>query len=75
MPATFPEDLTMTAIDTTLRATGFAFSARLTRGIETLADRLSDARKRRATRIALDQLTDSQLTDIGLTRADVFSRF
>lgn len=65
----------MTAIDTTLRATGFAFVPRLTRAIETLWARGAAAYKRRATRIALDKLTDRELDDIGLTRSDVYARF
>lgn len=65
----------MTAIDTTLRATGFAVAPRFTRFIETLAGRAAEARKRRATRVALERLSDRELNDIGLTRADIYARF
>lgn len=65
----------MTAIDTTLRATGYAFAPRITRLIEAIAERRAEARKIRATRIALEKLSDRELNDIGLTRADIYSRF
>lgn len=65
----------MTAIDTTLRATGYAFAPRITRIIETIAERRAEARKIRATRIALERLSDRELNDIGLTRADIYTRF
>lgn len=65
----------MTAIDTTLRATGFAVAPRLTRAIETLAGRIVAARRRYVTRIALEKLSDRELDDIGLTRGDIYARF
>jgi len=65
----------MTAIDTTLRATGFAFVPRLTRFFETLAERAVKARRNRETRIALERLSDRELDDIGLTRGDIYTRF
>ena len=65
----------MTAIDTTLRATGFAFAPRLTRFVESVVTRITAARERRATRHALENLTDHELADIGLTRAEIYTRF
>ncbi|RME16621.1 MAG: DUF1127 domain-containing protein [Alphaproteobacteria bacterium] len=65
----------MTAIDTAVRATGFAFAPRLTRFIETLVGRVAEAQARRATRRALEKLTARELDDIGLTRADIYRRF
>jgi uncharacterized protein YjiS (DUF1127 family) len=69
------EDRPMTAIDTTLRATGFAVAPHLTRAIETIAERLMAARRRQITRIALEKLSDRELDDIGLTRGDIYARF
>ena len=40
-------------------------------GVERLARRLIDWRARRATVAALRRLSDAQLRDVGLTRADV----
>lgn len=65
----------MTAIDTTLRATGFAYAPRVTRLLESLAERATAARKRRATRVLLERLSDRELNDIGLTRGDIYTRF
>ncbi|GKY88660.1 DUF1127 domain-containing protein [Sinisalibacter aestuarii] len=65
----------MTAIDITLRATGFAFAPRLTRSLEALAHRVAKARSRYATRVALEKLSDRELSDIGLTRGDIYTRF
>lgn len=65
----------MTAIDTTLRATGFAYAPRVTRLLESLADWAAAARKRRATRHMLERLSDRELNDIGLTRGDIYTRF
>lgn len=65
----------MTAIDTTLRATGFAFAPRLTRFVETLGTAGKTALKRRATRRVLEALSDRELDDIGLTRSDIYTRF
>jgi len=60
---------------TTLRSHGFAFAPRLTRAIETLAARITERRERRATRAALERLTDHELADIGLTRGEIYTRF
>ncbi|SMH34733.1 DUF1127 domain-containing protein [Maritimibacter sp. HL-12] len=66
----------MSVIDTTtLRSHGFAFAPRLTRAIETIAARIAEAQERRATRRALERLSDHELEDIGLTRGDVYHRF
>lgn len=65
----------MTAIDTTLRATGFAFAPRITRLIETVSTNARKAAERRTTRRALEALTDVALDDIGLTRAEIYTRF
>ena len=65
----------MTAIDTTLRATGFAFAPRLTRFVESVVTRITATRERRATLRALENLTDRELADIGLTRAEIYTRF
>lgn len=65
----------MSAIDITLRAAGFAFVPGLTRFIETAVERHDAARKRRTTRIALENLSDRELNDIGLTRAEIYTRF
>jgi len=66
----------MTLFDqTTLRSHGFAFAPRLTSALESLAARVRARRDRRATRAALAKLTDRELDDIGLTRADIYSRF
>jgi uncharacterized protein YjiS (DUF1127 family) len=43
--------------------------------METLALRISASRKRRATRHALERLTDRELDDIGLSRAEIYRRF
>lgn len=66
----------MSVIDhTILRSHGFAFAPRLTRAIETLAARIAERRERRATRAALEKLSDHELADIGLTRGDIYTRF
>lgn len=65
----------MTAIDTTLRTTGFTIAPRATRFVETLIHRGLAMQKRRATRLMLERLTDRELNDIGLTRGDICRRF
>lgn len=49
----------------------FGVIAQLLRNIEGLAARLTDWRDRRATQKALAGLSDHELDDIGLTRADI----
>jgi uncharacterized protein YjiS (DUF1127 family) len=65
----------MTAIDTTLRTHGFTFAPRITRTVEAIISRVATARRRHATRVALEKLSDRELNDIGLTRGDVYTRF
>ncbi len=68
----------MSVIDTTTPRShgfGFAFAPRLTRAIATLTAQVAEARERRATRQALEKLTDRELDDIGLTRGDIHRRF
>lgn len=50
---------------------GRSFATRLARAAHGFAVLVSDFNARRATRAALDQLTDRELDDIGLTRWDV----
>ena len=66
----------MSVIDTTtLRANGFAFAPRLTRAIEHVVAGIHRNAERRATRKVLENLTDHELDDIGLTRGDIYRRF
>jgi uncharacterized protein YjiS (DUF1127 family) len=51
---------------------GLSFSARLTVMFETLAGRIAGWNDRRVTRNALLELSDHELDDIGLSRADVY---
>lgn len=63
----------MTSFDQhALRGTSLAIAPRLSRAIETLAARFTAKQKRRATRRALEQLSDSELDDIGLCRGDIY---
>ena len=61
----------MAAFDTTRPLAGSVFGGRATNIMTTLFALLADWNDRRATRKALSQLSQRELNDIGLLRADV----
>ena len=66
----------MTTFDTTqTEKPGSKALAELSFGLATLAGRFAAHRERRATRLALEKLSDRVLDDIGLTRAEIHTRF
>ena len=66
----------MTTLDTThSHKPGARPLAQLSFNIATLAARLTAYRERRATRAALEKLSDRELEDVGLTRAEIYARF
>lgn len=61
----------MAAISTTPDLGGRTFATRFSLFWQGVYARMIEARELRATRIVLEQLTDRELDDIGLTRWDV----
>jgi len=66
----------MATYDTTrTSALSLEISAGISRAISAVLNGISDLRAAHRTRIALSSLTDVQLDDIGLCRADIRTRF
>ncbi|MBS8226602.1 DUF1127 domain-containing protein [Vannielia litorea] len=61
----------MAFFDATTRASGSTFAGKLAHFLTRPAGVIADWNDRRVTRKALSKLTDRELDDIGLTRADV----
>lgn len=61
----------MAAYSTTPDLGGRTFATRLAHFWHSVYARIIEAQEQRATRILLEQLTDRELDDIGLTRWDV----
>jgi len=65
----------MTTLDTTHTGTGSKSIAAMSFSFATLTARFAAQRERRATRAALEKLSDRELDDIGLTRDEIRTRF